>query len=423
MNLPELLVPAGTYRKAQVAIAYGADAIYVGATGFSMRPDGASFNSHDLCETVNYVHSQNKRIFVGINSLIMQDELPHLKQWLIDTKEIPFDALIVADPAAFMLVKEIRQDVEIHISTQQSTANSLAAKFWKQAGAHRIVLARECSLKEAKQISQDSELPIEIFVHGAMCVATSGRCLLSAYMTGKNASKGECKHSCRWEWEITEKKRPNESFPIIETDNKTIFLSSTDLCLIEHIPAIIESGVASLKIEGRMKSEYYVAAITRSYRAALDAYAQNQTEYQTDPQWLIDVNSVRHHPYSTGFAFGYPTENPDQIQATYIDIGTHDFVGIIDTYDNCQYTIQVKHPIRINDRLEWIAPRSQTGIVTVESILDGHYHTVEQAHPGTTAKIKFNEQDTIIPQHGILRRLKKVAHTHKQRIEQTDMTI
>ncbi len=415
MIIPELLIPAGTEQKLHVALEYGADAVYVGAAGFSMRPDGASFSIDQLRSSVALTHQYGKRLYVGVNSLIMQSELPALKQWLEETRDIAFDALIVADPATFMLTRQLRPDVEIHISTQMSTANALAAQFWKDAGAQRIILARECSLAETRQITEQDTLPVEIFVHGAMCVAVSGRCLLSAYMTGFNASKGQCKHSCHWQWEVKEAKRPGESYPVVEADNKTIIFSSTDLCLLEHIPALVQSGVASLKVEGRMKSEYYIASITRSYRAALDAYAADPDNYTLKQDWLDDVNSVRHHPYATGFAFGYPTENPAALQASYVDIGTKDYVGIIESINDDSTLVQVKHPFDVGEKLEWIGPQSKGGFVTIGSILDKQNHYVKKAHPGTSVHITI-EGDNPLSRFSILRRNKTTDNTQLERV-------
>jgi putative protease len=407
IQLPELLIPAGTFRKLQVAFEYGADAVYVGAAGFSMRPDQVSFAGNELEQAVAFTHQKNKRIYVGINSLIMQDELDSLQCFLIETKHIPFDALIVADPGAFMLVREIRPDVEIHISTQMSTANALAAKFWKEAGASRVVLARECSLAETKQITHTSELPVEIFVHGTMCMAVSGRCLLSAYTTGHNASKGDCKNTCRWQWEVTESKRPDESFPVLQTEKNTVIFSSKDLCLLDHIPEVVQSGAASLKIEGRMKSEYYVGAVTRAYRAALDLYVSDPAEYVMDPDWLVDVNSVRHHPYSTGFAFGYPREAPESLQSPKAEPGTYDFVGIIDEVKDQSYLVDIKNPIVKDETLEWIGPGSGRGLVRIESMIDRKGDFLDRANPGNQVYITLAES-VPLPKHILLRRLKEI---------------
>ncbi|MCK5528954.1 MAG: U32 family peptidase, partial [Kiritimatiellae bacterium] len=273
MKLPELLLPAGNMSKLRMAIAYGADAVYIGANGLSMRPDESSFAAEELAEAVEYTHKNGCKLYVAINTLMYNEDFPLIKAWLEETSDISFDAVIVSDPGAFSLVQEIRPDMEIHISTQLSTANTKSASFWKSAGASRVVLARECTLAHAAEVSRDSGVEVEVFVHGAMCVAVSGRCLLSAHLCGKSGARGECKHSCRWEWDLIEKSRPDEKYSILETGRETILFGSTDLCMIEHIPQLVESGIVSLKVEGRMKSEYYVASVARVYRDALDRYA------------------------------------------------------------------------------------------------------------------------------------------------------
>lgn len=406
LQLPELLIPAGTLRKLQTALAYGADAVYAGAANFSMRPDSASFTVDDLRVAADLVHAKNKRLYIGINSLIMQGELDSLRAWLNETRDIAIDAIIIGDPAVLMLVQELRPDVEIHISTQISTANALAAKFWKANGASRIILARECSLEDAKSIAQDSGIPAEIFIHGALCMAVSGRCLLSALMTGYSASRGQCKHTCRWDWQLVEKQRPGQAIPIFETNKETVFLGSADLCLIEHIPDVVQSGVASVKVEGRMKGEYYVAAITRAYRAALDAYKQDPVNYQTNPAWVEDVNSVSHLEYSTGFAFGYPKNNRHALQAKYHQNEMYDYAGIIESIEDDGYTVLIKNPFRIGETLEWIGPGYTGGELQVRSMTDPDGEPVIQSNPQTVIKITFDSSISL-PEHAVLRRKKR----------------
>ena len=410
MQIPELLIPAGTLKKLEVALAYGADAVYAGVANFSMRPQSASFTEEDLRTAVALVHAQGKKIYIGINSLIMQEELVSLREWLQQTADIPFDAIIIGDPAVMVLVREIRPDVEIHISTQMSTANALAAKFWKQYGAKRVILARECSLADAKAIALDSGIPIEIFVHGAMCMAVSGRCLLSAFMTGYSASRGQCKHTCRWDWQLVEAQRPGQVIPVFETGKEMVFLGSADLCLLEHIPEIVQSGVASVKVEGRMKGEYYVAAITRAYRAALDAYQANPQNWKIDPSWLEDVNSVSHLEYSTGFAFGYPKDNRLSLQAKYHKNENYLYAGIVETVEQDANTVLIKYPFRIGDTLEWIGPGHTGGEIQVRSMTAEDGEPVEQSNPGATIRISFGPDNALLPLSILrLRKKEKVA--------------
>jgi putative protease len=396
------LMPGGSPGKLQRAIAYGADAVYVGAAGLSMRPDEAAFSPDQLADALLYVHERDKRLYVCINSIILQEDLAPLAQWLDDTRDMQFDAVIVADPGAFRMAKKRRPDLNIHISTQMCSANSEAASFWRDAGATRIVLARECSLTQAAEITSHSEMDVEVFVHGAMCVAVSGRCLLSAYLCGNSASKGVCKHSCRWEWEIVEKKRPDETLTVEQTERQTIFFGSKDLCLIEHIPEIVKSGVVSLKVEGRMKSEYYVANVAAVYRAALDRYASDPSAYTVDPEWLAELDAVSHRPYSTGFAFGYPTKEPQSLQTDERPTTACNMLGIVESVEGELHTITVKNPFTVGEEVEWISPGSSRGKSTVSQIINEKGKEVEKSHCGTTAKVSF--ENDVLPCHTILRR-------------------
>ncbi|MDP8218346.1 MAG: U32 family peptidase C-terminal domain-containing protein [Candidatus Theseobacter exili] len=406
MILPELLMPAGSLSKLRVALAYGADAVFVGASGLSMRPDEASFTTNELKEAVEYTHSHRKKIYVGINTLMFQEDLAELEQWLIETKTILFDAVIVSDTGAFSLVKKLRPELKIHISTQMSTANSLAADFWKKAGASRVVLARECTLENAKEISRKSGLEVEIFVHGAMCVAISGRCLLSAHLCGQSGSKGKCKHTCRWEWQLVEQKRPGEVFSAFETGRETIFLGSKDLCLIEHIPQIVKKRIRSIKIEGRMKSEYYVATIARVYRAALDIYAKDPEKYKTNQIWLDELNAVSHRPYSTGFAFGYPSDQPQTLQAHSSATTTCETLGYVKSIIEEKHEISIKNPFAIGEEVEWIGPNMTGSFVTVKGIYNENAKRLLKSHCGTTMTVSFNE-NICLPAYSVLRRRKK----------------
>ncbi|MFC1497188.1 U32 family peptidase [Verrucomicrobiota bacterium] len=404
MVLPELLIPAGNMSKLRTALAYGADAVYVGAAGMSMRPDEASFSADTLIEAVELTHSHGKRIYVGINSMLFQEDMAPVKEWLTATRDLPFDAIIVADTGVFSLIKELRPELSIHISTQMSTSNSYGAAFWKRAGAKRVILARECTLAHAKEITEKSEIELEIFVHGAMCMAVSGRCLLSAYLCGRSASRGDCKHSCRWEWQLVEQNRSGEeAFPIFETERETVFLGSKDLCLIEHIPQLVQSGLSSLKVEGRMKSEYYVAAVTRVYRAALDSYLKDPDKYQVDPEWLEELEAVSHRPYSTGFAFGYPPEEAESLQTHNSPVSTCEVLGFIIDISDGIHSISVKNPFETNEEIEWIGPDMIGGKVSVKEIYNDKQQLLERSHCGTEVSVTF-KQDITLPDNAILRR-------------------
>ena len=363
-KIPELLLPAGTLSKLKAAIDYGADAVYAGVAGFSMRPDGAALSIADFREATEYVHTRGKRIYAALNIMAFNSDLSEIELWLKETEDIPLDALIVGDVGVFRVIKSQRPDLPVHISTQLGVANTESALFWKDAGAARVILAREATLHDAETIRNDTGVEVEVFVHGAMCVAISGRCLLSAFLTGKSGSRGQCKHACRWEYQLVESTRPGESIPLFENDRGTVMLGSKDLCLIEHIPELVASGVSSIKVEGRMKSEYYVAVIARVYRDALDLYQQDPDNYTFQDKWREELDAVSHRPYDTGFAFGYSTEAPDQLQAENIYSMTRELAGIAAEDGR----IFIKNPFRPGDTLEWIAPDWQGGELTVKEI-------------------------------------------------------
>ena len=458
MKIPELLIPAGNLSKLRVALAYGADAVYVGAAGFSMRPDEASFSIEDLREAGDLCAQAGRKLYVGVNSLLFPGDLQPVRAWLRETADLQFDAIIIADPGCLQLVREIRPDLEIHISTQLSTANVETARFWAAAGASRVVLARECTIADAKQIAAAAGPAVEMFIHGAMCVAVSGRCLLSAFLAGKNASQGQCKHSCRWNWQLVEEKRPGETIPVFQTGRETVFLGSKDLCLIEHLPLLADAGVASLKVEGRMKGEYYVGVVTRIYRAALDALAADGNNYKVAPTWLAELETVTHQPYSTGFAFGYPNDDPQKLQTNVRLGGTHNVVGIVQEDSDCCLKsgmdilsmrsadvssaaghdksrdrmslpplgetpkprlksfhlnhdrqtgrflkILVKRPFGVGDVIEWIGPAMSGGTVTVEKILSEAGEEILKTHPGNIVTVEIKESTLDIPALALLR--------------------
>jgi putative protease len=406
MEAPELLIPAGNMLKLKIALAYGADAVYVGAAGFSMRPDEAAFTVSELAEAVELAHKLGRRLYVGINSLAFGADLLALAEWLAETKNIAFDAMIVADPGVFTLVREKRPDVEVHISTQLSTANTLAARFWQDAGAARVVLAREATLADAAEIAA-AGVPVEVFVHGAMCVAVSGRCLLSAHLVGKSGNRGVCKHTCRWEWQLVEQKHAGSSVPIFETGKETIFLGSTDLCLLEHLPKLIEAQVASLKVEGRMKGEYYVGAVTRAYRAALDAYFADPAGYEFNRAWQAELESVSHRPYDVGFAFGYPEKNPERLQIHNSNEATHQIAALVLGSENGQMRMLTKNPFRVGEKLEWIGPEWSGGNVTISLIVGPDGRSREAAHCGTEVIVELSDRIEL-PDYAILRQERNV---------------
>jgi putative protease len=374
-QLPELLLPAATLSHLEMALKYGADAVYVGAAGLSMRPDQVAFDVDRLAQAVQRAHAAGCRIYVVANVLLNEGgqqqgdaTLTAYAQWLHDTRDIAFDAVVVSDLGAIALSRELRPELELHISTQLGAANHRAVALLGTLGAERVVLARECSLQDVARIVEQTELEIEVFVHGAMCMAISGRCLLSAHLAGKSGNKGQCKHSCRWEWQLVEQKRPGEALPVFEAGGQTILLGSKDLCLIEHLPDVVATGVHSLKVEGRMKSEYYVATVGRAYRAALDALARAEQTYALDERWLAELCAVSHRPFSPGFAFGYPQDDPARLQTHNRPVSDCVLVGYVDAVDGERLTVRVKNPFAPGDRLEWIGPGDAEGELRVAAL-------------------------------------------------------
>ena len=413
MKLPELLLPAGSLSRLEMALKYGADAVYVGAAGLSMRPDQVAFGVEELQKAVERTHAAGKRIYAAANVLLNEggDEpmgatLPAFSRWLDETRDIAFDAVIVSDLGALALARERRPELEIHISTQLGTANHRAAALLAELGAKRVILARECSLDEATRIVSGADIEVEVFVHGAMCVAVSGRCLLSAHLAGKSGNKGECKHSCRWEWQLVEQKRPGESLPIFESGGQTILLGSKDLCLIEHLPAVVATGVHSLKVEGRMKSEYHVATVGRAYRAALDALARDGEAYALDPRWINELLAVSHRPFGTGFAFGYPHHDPASMQTVNQPFSDCVLVGYVDARVDDRLTIRVKNPFGPGDRLEWIGPGDSGGELDVEAIWDSEGERLERTISATVVEVAVVSEGgaELPPVDGIIRR-------------------
>jgi putative protease len=306
---PELLVPAGGPEALRTAVLYGADAVYLGGPAYGLRAKARNFTMDDLREGIAYAHAHNVKVHVTVNIIAHEEHFEGLPEYLRELEAAGADALIVADAGIFAMARKVIPDMALHLSTQASATNSATMEFWHQQGAKRIVAARECSLEELAQIRQNTpeELELETFVHGAMCISISGRCLLSNYMTGKDANLGECVHPCRWQYRLMEETRPGEYFPVVEEDGATYFFNSKDLCMIGHIPELVSCGIASFKIEGRMKTPLYVAMTAKAYREAIDDYFSDPELYeQKIPYYLSLLGMVSHRGYTTGFYFGKP---------------------------------------------------------------------------------------------------------------------
>ena len=309
--MAELLSPAGNFEKLKSAFLYGADAVYMAGKTFGMRSAAENFTDDEIISAVEYAHARGKKVYVTVNTMPHTGEYPRLEKYLGFLREVAPDALIISDVGVFALAKKIAPDIDIHISTQAGVVSAADCIFWRNAGAKRAVLARELSLEDIKQIRAEipSDFEIETFVHGSMCVSFSGRCLLSNALTGRDGNRGACAQPCRWNYALTEEKRPGEYMPIEETPDGTFIMSSKDMCMVEHIPELVRAGISSLKIEGRMKSAYYTAVVSNAYRAALDGFEKLGEDYVFDKAWLDELASVSHREYCTGYFYDLPSEN------------------------------------------------------------------------------------------------------------------
>jgi len=385
MKKVELLAPAGNLEKMKMAVIYGADAVYLGGEEFSLRAKADNFSRKELIEGIDFAHSRGKKVYVTMNIIPHNDDIPGMPEYIRFLGEIGADAIILSDPGVFSLVKEICPDMEIHLSTQANNTNYMSAKFWYNLGVKRIVLARELSVNEIIEIRKNtpSDLELELFIHGAMCISYSGRCLLSNYMAGRDSNRGQCAHPCRWKYHLMEEKRPGEYFPVYENERGTFIFNSKDLCLIEYLPQIINTGVTSLKIEGRMKSAYYVATVVKAYRQAIDAYYELGENYKFDSKWLEEVSKASHREFTTGFYFEKPSSET-QIYHTSSYIRDYDFIGLVLEYDSDTgiAKIEQRNKMVLGEEIEVVNPQGDFFVQTIESMKNIDGEPIDSApHP------------------------------------------
>ena len=358
----ELLLPAGNLEKMKAALLYGADAVYLAGKRFGMRSAADNFTTQELIEASSYCHALGKKMYITVNISPRWQEYKGLAEYFDTLREVKPDALIVADPGVLTLAKEMLPDVPLHLSTQAGAVSHADCTFWQKHGVSRVVLARELSLSEIKAIKEriSPELELEAFIHGAMCVSFSGRCLLSNYLTGRDANRGMCAQPCRWEYkmyEIEEVKRPGIRFPVEETPQGSFILSSKDMCMIEHIPELMDSGVASFKVEGRMKSAYYAAVCANAYRMAIDAYLRDPRGYRYDPAWLSELESVSHREYCTGYWFHDPMTDAQTVtQPGYLT--EKGYLAVVESYDqeSGRAVLVQKNKFCEGDSVEYLTP-------------------------------------------------------------------
>ena len=365
MEKPELLIPAGNREKMQTAVLYGADAVYVGVTGLSLRSSAAEMPLTDLAAGVNEAHTKGVKVYAAVNTFARNADLQKAKQIIPELAAIHIDALIVSDPGIIRLIRALEPHLPIHLSTQANTTNAEAVRFWRDQGVKRIVLSRELNLEEVGEIAAAvPEVELELFVHGAMCMAYSWRCYLSAYRNQRSANEGDCTQSCRWEYLLYESTRPGDPMVLEEDERYSYILSSKDLCLIEHLPEVLASGVVSLKIEGRMKSTHYVAVVARTYRWAIDALMQNPENYRCNQQWLAELKKISYRGYTTGFAFAGEKINETSPEIKYIQ--NHELAGTVLQYDPVQNRILVgvRNHLTAGDEVELLLPDDTVQIDT-----------------------------------------------------------
>lgn len=403
-NKVELLAPAGNLEKLKMAVVYGADAVYMGGEAYGLRAYADNFRMDEMKEGIEFAHSRGKKVYLTMNIIPHNSDLKEMPEYIKEVKGMGVDAIILSDPGVYSIVKETAPDIEVHLSTQANNTNWKSAEFWFKYGVKRIILARELSLNEIKEIRQrlPQSLELEIFIHGAMCISYSGRCLLSSYMADRDSNRGLCAHPCRWKYHLVEEKRPGEYIPVFENERGTFIFNSKDLCMIEYIPQVLEAGVTSLKIEGRMKSSYYVATVVKAYRDAIDSYYNNPKEYVFNPKWLEEVSKASHREFTTGFYFGKPSEG--QIYNTSSYIRDYDFVGLVKEYDKETgiATVEQRNRMYVGEEIEVVRPRGEYFKQVIKNMKNAERQEIEVApHPQMTVYMPMEQE---VEEFTILRR-------------------
>lgn len=405
MKKPELLIPASSLEVLKIAVIYGADAVYIGGEAFGLRAKAKNFTMGEIKEGIAFAHKYQVRVFVTANILAHNEDLDGAKDYFKQLKEIRPDALIISDPGIFSIAKEICPEIEIHISTQANNTNYGTYQFWYQQGAKRVVSARELSISEIKDIRKNipDDLEIETFVHGAMCISYSGRCLLSNYFTGRDANRGECTHPCRWKYSIVEETRPGEYMPVYENERGTYIFNSKDLCMIEHIPDLIDAGIDSFKIEGRMKTALYVATVARTYRKAIDDYLKEPKLYEENMPWYLDqISNCTYRQFTTGFFYGKPDENT-QIYDNNTYLKEYTYLGTVGEKNELdRYRIEQRNKFSVGEEIEVMKPNGENILVKVNAISDEDGNEMESApHP---KQVLFIDLGIELEKYDILRR-------------------
>lgn len=401
---PELLIPASNLEVLKTAVIFGADAVYIGGEAFGLRAKAKNFSKEDMQEGIRFAHENGVKVYVTANILAHNRDLEGARAYFGELREIDPDALIISDPGMFSIARQVWPEAEIHISTQANNTNYMTYRFWWEQGAKRVVSARELSLEEIREIRENipEKMEIESFVHGAMCISYSGRCLLSNYFTGRDANQGECTHPCRWKYAVMEESRPGEYLPVYENERGTFIFNSRDLCMIEHIPGLMEAGIDSFKIEGRMKTALYVATVARTYRKAIDDYLRSEEEYRNNLPWYRDeIAKCTYRQFTTGFYFGKPSEQA-QIYDNNTYVSEYIYLGIVGAVrEDGLARIEQRNKFCTGDEIEIMKPDGRNIPVKVERILDEEGNEVESApHP---RQVLFLQLSAAPEQYDILR--------------------
>ena len=399
MRKTELLIPASNLEVLKTAVIFGADAVYIGGEAFGLRAKAKNFSLQDMKEGIAFAHERGVKVYVTANILAHNYDLEGARKYFGELKEIKPDALIISDPGMFTLAKEVCPEIDIHISTQANNTNYLTYDFWYKMGATRVVSARELSLVEIKQIREHipEDMEIESFIHGAMCISYSGRCLLSNYFTGRDANHGACTHPCRWKYAVVEESRPGEYLPVYENERGTYIFNSKDLCMIEHIPEIIDAGIDSLKIEGRMKTALYVATVARTYRKALDDFMESEEKYRNNMEWYkAEIGKCTYRQFTTGFYFGKPDENT-QIYDSNTYINEYIYLGIVGEMDERGFArIEQRNKFSVGDVIEIMKPNGDNVETKVLAMYNEDGEMVESCpHPKQVIYLQLDKQPDV----------------------------
>ncbi len=400
----ELLIPASSLEVLKTAVIFGADAVYIGGEAFGLRAKAKNFSMEEMKAGIEFAHAHDVKVYVTANILAHNDDLEGVREYFEELREIKPDALIIADPGVFEIAKEVCPEIERHISTQANNTNYATYNFWYRQGASRVVSARELSLKEIKEIREriPEDLEIETFVHGAMCISYSGRCLLSNYFTGRDANQGACTHPCRWKYAVVEEKRPGEYLPVYENERGTYIFNSKDLCMIEHIPELIDAGIDSFKIEGRMKTALYVATVARTYRKAIDDYQKDPELYKKNMPWYLDqISNCTYRQFTTGFFFGKP-DHETQIYDNNTYIREYTYLGIVGAVENGLARIEQRNKFSVGETIEIMKPDGSNVEAKVLRILNEDGEEQESApHSKQVLHVELSETPA---QYDLLRR-------------------